>query len=64
LPDVAGRRRAVPVALLVAALLVSIIPAIASATSPPGLERFLYALGEVESGGNYTARNETSGAYG
>ena len=64
MPDVASRRRAVPVALLVAALLVSIAPAVTSATSPPGLERFLYALGEVESGGNYTARNETSGAYG
>ena len=62
--DVAGRRRAVPVALLVAAVLVSIVPAVASATSPPGLERFLYALGQVESGGSYTARNATSGAYG
>jgi len=64
LPDVAGRRRAVPVALLVAALLVSILPSVAVATAPPGLERFLYALGQVESGGSYTARNETSGAYG
>jgi len=65
LPDVAGRRRAVPVALLVAALLVSIVPAVVqSATAPPGLERFLYALGKVESGGSYTARNSTSGAYG
>ena len=65
MPDMAGRRRAVPVALLVAAILVSIVPAIAnSATAPPGLERFLYALGQVESGGRYTARNATSGAYG
>jgi hypothetical protein len=64
LPDVAGRRRAVPVALLVAALLVSIVPSVVQATAPPGLERFLYALGEVESGGSYTARNATSGAYG
>jgi hypothetical protein len=52
------------VALLVAALLASIAPAIATASAPPGLERFLYALGEVESGGSYTARNESSGAYG
>jgi hypothetical protein len=37
---------------------------VSSATAPPGLERFLYALGEVESGGSYTARNATSGAYG
>ncbi len=64
MPDVTGRRRAVPVALLVAAFLVSIMPSVASASAPPGLERFLYALGQVESGGSYTARNETSGAYG
>ena len=65
MPDVAGRRRAVPVALLVAAFLASLVPAVGdSATAPPGLERFLYALGEVESGGSYTARNATSGAYG
>jgi len=65
LPDVAGRLRAVPAALLVAALVVSIVPAVVnSATPPPGLERFLYALGQVESGGSYTARNSTSGAYG
>jgi hypothetical protein len=49
---------------LVAALLVSIVPSVVQATAPPGLERFLYALGEVESGGSYTARNATSGAYG
>ena len=24
----------------------------------------MYAIGRVESGGNYTARNSTSGAYG
>jgi hypothetical protein len=61
----AGRRRAVSVAILAAALLASIIPAAAtSATAPPGLERFLYALGQVESGGNYEARNTSSGAYG
>jgi hypothetical protein len=64
LPDVVGRRRAVSVALLAAALVVSIVPSIAQASSPPGLDRFLYALGQVESGGNYTARNSTSGAYG
>ena len=65
MPDVVGRRRAVAVALLAAALLVSIVSAIGnSATPPPGLDRFLYALGQVESGGSYTARNATSGAYG
>jgi hypothetical protein len=49
---------------VVAALLVAIGPSVARATAPPGLERFLYALGRVESGGSYTARNSTSGAYG
>ncbi|MBA2717941.1 MAG: transglycosylase family protein [Chloroflexi bacterium] len=61
----AGRFRAVPAAILTAALLVSIIPAVGvSATAPPNIARFMYALGRVESGGNYTARNSTSGAYG
>lgn len=65
MPDVAGRFRAVPAAILTAALLVSIVPSVASsAAAPPGLERFLYALGQIESGGSYTARNPTSGAYG
>jgi hypothetical protein len=65
LPDVAGRRRAVAVALAGAALIISLAPATpAAAASPPGLDRFLYALGEVESGGDYTARNPTTGAYG
>jgi Transglycosylase-like domain len=65
LPDVAGRRRAVFVALTVAAIVLSVIPfAASSATAPPGINRFLYALGQVESGGDYTARNSKSGAYG
>jgi hypothetical protein len=65
LPDLIGRRRAVPVALLAAAIILSIVPATASTTTAPaGINRFLYALGEVESGGNYQARNATSGAYG
>jgi Transglycosylase-like domain len=65
LPDVAGRRRAVFVALSIAAIVVSVIPlAASSATAPPGINRFLYALGQVESGGNYYARNSSSGAYG
>jgi hypothetical protein len=60
----AGRRRAVPTAILAAALFASILPSVATAAAPPGLERFLYALGSVESGGSYTARNSSSGAYG
>jgi hypothetical protein len=64
LPNPARRHRAVAAAILTAALLVSILPSVATATAPPGLERFLYALGRVESGGSYTSRNSTSGAYG
>lgn len=65
MPVSAGRRRAVSVAILAAVLIVSIVPSAAtSATAPPGLARFLYALGEIESGGNYTARNSVTGAYG
>jgi hypothetical protein len=62
---VAGRRRAVFVAITVAAIILSVVPFVAhSATEPPGINRFLYALGQVESGGSYTARNPSSGAYG
>ncbi len=65
MPEVKGRRRAVSVAIFVAAIVVSIIPTAAtSTTAPPGINRFLYALGQVESGGNYYARNSSSGAYG
>jgi hypothetical protein len=65
LPESAGRRRAVLVASLAAALIVSIMPTTATSTiAPPGIDRFLYALGQIESGGNYTARNSITGAYG
>ncbi len=65
MPEAVGRRRAVSVALIGAAIVVSIIPAAAtSAAAPSGINRFLYALGRVESGGNYYARNSSSGAYG
>jgi Transglycosylase-like domain len=65
LPDRTGRRRAVSAAILTATLLIALAPAVArSATAPAGLEPFLYALGQVESHGNYTAYNATSGAYG
>ena len=65
MPDVAGRRRAVFAAITIAAIVLSVVPFVAhSATEPPGINRFLYALGQVESGGSYTARNPSSGAYG
>ena len=39
-------------------------PDMTVAGSPHGLARFKEAVGHVESGGRYTARNPTSGAYG
>jgi hypothetical protein len=60
-----GRRQAVVGAGLAAALTIGVIGAApAQASDPPGLERFMTAVARVESGGNHTAVNETSGAYG
>lgn len=60
-----GRRSAVVVAILATALILTTAgPAVIAAKAPPGLERFMYAVGEVESGGDYEARNPVSGAYG
>ncbi len=60
-----GRRSAVVVAILSTVLILSLAgPAAIAAKAPPGLSAFMYAVGKVESGGNYRARNRTSGAYG
>lgn len=60
-----GRLKAVFVALLATIMLIGVIgPATALAADPPGMARFMYAISRVESGGSYTARNPTSGAYG
>ncbi len=60
-----GRRSAVVVALVAAALTIGVVgPSASAATAPSGLIRFREAVGQIESGGNYTARNPTSGAYG
>ncbi len=60
-----GRLKAVLVASLATIILIGIMaPSVTLASDPPGLARFMYALGQVESGGNYYARNATSGAYG
>jgi hypothetical protein len=69
------RRRRLPAvippfafALLFAASFLSGLVAPASAATaaytPPGIDTFMRALGEVESGGRYTARNPRTGAYG
>jgi hypothetical protein len=60
-----GRFKAVFVAFLATIMLIGVIgPATTLAADPPGLARFMYAMGQAESGGRYTARNATSGAYG
>ena len=60
-----GRLKAVLVASLATIILVGILaPTTTLASDPPGLARFMYALGQVESGGDYYARNPSSGAYG
>jgi hypothetical protein len=60
-----GRRTAVLVATVGTIVLVGVLaPATTLASDPPGLSRFMYAMGQVESGGNYYARNASSGAYG
>jgi hypothetical protein len=60
-----GRLKAVLVASLATIILVGILaPTTTLASDPPGLARFMYALGQVESGGDYYAKNPSSGAYG
>lgn len=51
--------------LFAASLLPGLVaPAAAETTGPAGIDTFLRALGQVESGGRYTARNASTGAYG
>jgi hypothetical protein len=60
-----GRLKAFVLATLATAVLVGVLaPSTTLASDPPGLSRFMYAMGQVESGGDYTARNPSSGAYG
>jgi hypothetical protein len=60
-----GRRSAVPVALVAATLVIAAASAAPTlGADPPGLSRFMDAIGQVESGGRYDARNPGSGAYG
>jgi hypothetical protein len=64
-PAAPGRAVALVAASLVTALVVMTPPAASAAASPPaGLARFKAAVGSVESGGRYDARNARTGAYG
>lgn len=63
--DVARRPVAAAIVLaLVAASVAAVRPAVTTGHDIPGFDRFMYALGQVESGGRYDAYNPTSGAYG
>lgn len=65
MPDVTGRLRAAASALVAASLLVVLVgPAVTEAGDPPNIDRFMAALGAVESNGRYDALNGTSGALG
>lgn len=60
-----GRRSAALVAALATILVLSASgSAVFAAKAPPGLAQFKSAVGRIESGGNYSARNPSSGAYG
>ena len=60
-----GRRSAVLVAALATILVLTATGSAAfAAKAPPGLAQFKSAIGRIESGGNYYARNASSGAYG
>jgi hypothetical protein len=64
LPVVAGRRRAVTIFLCALLIVALVAPNAAAARQPEGIGRFMHAVGHVESGGRYHARNTRSGAYG
>jgi hypothetical protein len=60
----ARRRSAVFATVLSVVLILALMPGQALAKDPPQLARFMNAIGQVESGGRYDARNKYSGAYG
>ena len=64
MPVVAGRRRAVSAFISVLLVIATVVPDAAVARQPKGIDRFMHAVGQVESGGRYTARNSRTRAYG
>jgi hypothetical protein len=64
-PSIGGRPSAVVAATLITVLVAAAAPTdVAAARTPKGLARFKAAVGSVESGGRYDARNPISGAFG
>jgi len=64
LPVSPRRRSALFVTLVAACLVVALLPASVIAKEPPGLNRFMNAVGKIESNGRYNARNSRTGAIG
>jgi hypothetical protein len=64
LPVRSGRLVAAIVALLAIVIVTSFQAPRDVEARKPRIDRFLHALSQIESGGNYRARNRTSGAYG
>jgi hypothetical protein len=65
LPSLVSRPRAFLIALTAAIVVTGLIVPPASAhPEPKGLDAFMRAMGQVESGGRYDAVNRVSGAYG
>ena len=59
------RARAAVVSVLATILVLGLVPPTpAAGHDPDGLDRFMEAVAQVESGGRYHARNPMSGAYG
>jgi hypothetical protein len=50
--------------MLATVLVATVLAPVSTLAHAPGIDRFLYALGQVESGGRYTALNSVSGVYG
>jgi hypothetical protein len=64
-PSLTDRRSAAAAAALITILVLNVSSSdVNAAKAPRGLARFMAAVGSVESGGNYEARNQVSGAYG
>jgi len=59
------RARAAVVSVFATILVLGLVPPTpAVAHEPDGIDRFMEAVGQVESGGRYQAHNRSSGAYG